>query len=210
MVRNQPEVTQHDEPVLGRFRGGGGPVPGSKREEAQDELLLILHCTSLDSKKRPGTTLGVQRHTGRDLRRAEKVGWARGPDKGRAAARGASRSGRRGWSQGAVSTGQPRPGTRPGYRVEVRGLAPGQVLGASGRGLNGRGRQGVSCRAGPRVRELTSSETAESKRTPAKRQELRARSRSPRGPEPWPGEGACSRPDGMLLQPLTPSPGDSG
>lgn len=109
-----------------------------------------------------------------------------------------------------MSTGQPRPGTRPGYRVEVRGLAPGQVLGASGRGLNGRGRQGVARRAGPRVRELTSSETAESERAPAERRELRARSRSPRGPEPWPGEGACSRPDGMLLQPLTPSPGGSG
>lgn len=54
MVRNQPEVTQHDEPVLGRFRGGGGPVPGSKREEAQDELLSFPTSTVLASTRKRG------------------------------------------------------------------------------------------------------------------------------------------------------------
>jgi hypothetical protein len=101
--------------------------PSARAQERGDSRwtteLPDPHRAHHDSKRRPGTTLGVQRHTGRDLQRAEKVGWARGPDKGRLAARGASRSGRRGWSQGAVSTGQPRPGTRPGCGVEVLGLA---------------------------------------------------------------------------------------
>lgn len=54
MVRNQPEVTQHDEPVLGRLRGGGGPVPGSKREEAQDGLLSFPISTVLASTRKRG------------------------------------------------------------------------------------------------------------------------------------------------------------
>lgn len=80
MVRNQPEVTQQNEP-LGRHGEeviflwsqvgwSGTPERGDPKWTTE---LPDPHCVSHDTKSRPLTTLGVK-YTGKDLRRLEKVG----------------------------------------------------------------------------------------------------------------------------------------
>lgn len=113
----------------------------------------------------------------------------------------------------------PAPGSRPRCPLEIRGLGRGRAprdLGAGPRwAWQGRGRAGRG-RAWPRARELTSSVAAEStganRRAAPAGERGRARSRSPRGPDPrWGGaldlDGGGGRP---CLRPLPHLPAAMG